>query len=99
MSYNFLDKLDRVLVGLSEKLNGYVLDFPDRDPTNDVKHHIYCMEKRSVILLTKATYDETIQIIDQKRKNDRHRIEDAAFKTGDYIVFTFEKKKDGAEDR
>jgi len=85
-------KIDRQLKGISEKLNGYVLDNPDRDPTNEIKHHIYCMDSRKIFILTKRVYDEVIKLIDQNRKNDRHRIEDAAFKTGDYIVFTYSQE-------
>jgi imidazoleglycerol phosphate dehydratase HisB len=79
--------------GLSGKLNGYILDNPDRDPNVPILHHVYCTHKKCIFILTKDAYDENVRQLDQNRKNDHHRIEDAAPKIGDYIVFTIEKNQ------
>jgi hypothetical protein len=81
--------LQRQLKGASGRYNGYILDNQQTDPTVEVLHHIFCMEDKKVYILKRRTYDEIIKLIDQNRPNDKHRIEDAAFVTGDFIVFTF----------
>ncbi|KAI6190961.1 hypothetical protein M3Y97_00175400 [Aphelenchoides bicaudatus] len=85
-------KLERQLKGLSGRYNGYVLDNQQTDPTIETLHHVFCVELQRVFVLRRSVYDGIIKQIDQNRPNDKHRIEDAAFKAGDFIVFTFTNK-------
>ncbi|KAI6172242.1 CBN-DSH-2 protein [Aphelenchoides besseyi] len=79
---------NRALKGRSEKLEGCVLDAPNKN--GPIMHHVYCPEKGLVFQLTNEVFFETVQEIDKKRRNDIHRMIDEYLKFGDYIYFKFD---------